>query len=138
MRESPAVKLIELLRNAGADVSYHDPHVPSFAEHGLAMSSVPFEPAAYHAVVIATAHTWIDYVELVEDARWSSTSATRPAGPAFVSERSGSCDPDRSRRGRRVGQERRPGRRRDRRPGLDRRHRPDRRATFGARYPLPA
>ena len=28
MRESPAVKLIELLRNAGADVSYHDPHVP--------------------------------------------------------------------------------------------------------------
>ena len=30
MRESPAVKLIELLQNAGADVSYHDPHVPSF------------------------------------------------------------------------------------------------------------
>ena len=35
MRESPAVKLIELLQNAGADVSYHDPHVPSFTEHGL-------------------------------------------------------------------------------------------------------
>ena len=35
MRESPAVKLIELLRNAGADVAYHDPHVPSFAEHGI-------------------------------------------------------------------------------------------------------
>ena len=34
MRESPAVKLIELLQNAGADVSYHDPHVPSFSEHG--------------------------------------------------------------------------------------------------------
>jgi nucleotide sugar dehydrogenase len=34
MRESPAVKLIELLQNAGADVAYHDPHVPSFAEHG--------------------------------------------------------------------------------------------------------
>ena len=27
-RESPAVKLIELLGNAGADVDYHDPHVP--------------------------------------------------------------------------------------------------------------
>ena len=30
MRESPAEKLIELLRNAGAEVSYHDPHVPEF------------------------------------------------------------------------------------------------------------
>ena len=28
MRESPALKLIELLANAGADVAYHDPHVP--------------------------------------------------------------------------------------------------------------
>ena len=35
MRESPAVKLIELLQNAGADVSYHDPHVPEFEEHGV-------------------------------------------------------------------------------------------------------
>jgi UDP-N-acetyl-D-glucosamine dehydrogenase len=68
MRESPAVKLIELLRNAGAEVSYHDPHVPSFAEHGLVMTSVPFEPSAHHAVVIATAHSSIDYAQLVEDA----------------------------------------------------------------------
>ena len=30
----PAVKLIELLQNAGAEVSYHDPHVPAFDEHG--------------------------------------------------------------------------------------------------------
>ena len=30
MRETPAEKLIELLRNAGADVAYHDPHVPEF------------------------------------------------------------------------------------------------------------
>ena len=35
MRESPAVKLIELLENAGADVSYHDPFVPAFAERGV-------------------------------------------------------------------------------------------------------
>ena len=33
-RESPAVKLIALLQNAGADVAYHDPHVPSFVENG--------------------------------------------------------------------------------------------------------
>ena len=29
MRESPALKLTELLRAAGADVAYHDPHVPA-------------------------------------------------------------------------------------------------------------
>ena len=68
MRESPAVKLIELLQNAGADVSYHDPHVPSFEEHGATLTSVALEPAAYDAVVIATAHTGIDYAQLVVDA----------------------------------------------------------------------
>jgi UDP-N-acetyl-D-glucosamine dehydrogenase len=68
MRESPAVKLIELLRNAGAEVSYHDPHVPSFDEDGLALGSVPLEPAAYDAVVIATAHSSIDYAALVDQA----------------------------------------------------------------------
>ncbi len=30
VRETPAEKLIQLLRNAGAEVSYHDPHVPEF------------------------------------------------------------------------------------------------------------
>src|SRR5437763_637182 len=39
-RESPAEKLLLLLRNAGANVSYHDPYVPAF--DGLA--SVPLEP----------------------------------------------------------------------------------------------
>ncbi len=47
MRESPALKLISLLQNAGAAVSYHDPHVPRFAEHGLEMESVSLDPAAY-------------------------------------------------------------------------------------------
>ncbi len=68
MRESPAVKLIELLQNAGADVSYHDAHVPSFEEHGTMLSSVALEPAAYDAVVIATAHSSLDYAKIVEDA----------------------------------------------------------------------
>jgi UDP-N-acetyl-D-glucosamine dehydrogenase len=68
LRESPAVKLIELLKRGGAEVAYHDPHVPSFDEHGLTMSSVPLEPSAYDAVVIATAHSSIDHAHLVEDA----------------------------------------------------------------------
>jgi UDP-N-acetyl-D-glucosamine dehydrogenase len=67
-RESPAVKLIELLQNAGATVAYHDPHVASFASDGIDLASVPLEPSAYDAVVIATAHSGIDYVQLVEDA----------------------------------------------------------------------
>jgi UDP-N-acetyl-D-glucosamine dehydrogenase len=68
MRESPALKLISLLQNAGADVSYHDPHVPWFDEHGLQMESVPLDPAAYDAVVIVTDHRSIDYDKLVDDA----------------------------------------------------------------------
>jgi len=69
MRESPAVKLIQLLENAGSDVAYHDPHVPSFSEHGVRLSSQPLEPGAYDAVVIATAHSGIDYEQLVADAQ---------------------------------------------------------------------
>ena len=40
LRESPALKLIELLRSEGALVSYHDPHVPELPEHGLASASL--------------------------------------------------------------------------------------------------
>jgi UDP-N-acetyl-D-glucosamine dehydrogenase len=68
MRESPALKLISLLQNAGAAVSYHDPHVPRFAEHGLEMESVSLDPAAYDVVVIVTDHHSIDYDRVVDDA----------------------------------------------------------------------
>jgi UDP-N-acetyl-D-glucosamine dehydrogenase len=64
VRESPAEKVLELLRNAGADVSYHDPHVPEF--DGL--RSVPLDPKAYDCIAIVTAHTSIDYDALVDDA----------------------------------------------------------------------
>ncbi|MCS7006248.1 MAG: nucleotide sugar dehydrogenase [Thermoleophilia bacterium] len=68
-RESPALKLIALLRNAGAEVAYHDPHVPAFEENGISMESVPLEPAAYDCVVIVTDHSTIDYDRLVEEAQ---------------------------------------------------------------------
>ena len=64
VRESPAEKILELLRTAGADVAYHDPHVPEF--DGL--RSVQFDPAAYDVVVIVTDHSAIDYDALVDDA----------------------------------------------------------------------
>jgi UDP-N-acetyl-D-glucosamine dehydrogenase len=64
-RETPAEKLVVLLRNAGADVSYHDPHVAEFD----GMRSVALEPEAYDCVVIVTAHTTLDYADLVERAQ---------------------------------------------------------------------
>jgi UDP-N-acetyl-D-glucosamine dehydrogenase len=67
-RESPAVKLIGLLENAGAEVSYHDPHVPSFSENGLSMTSVALEPGAYDCVVVVTDHAEIDYDRLIDEA----------------------------------------------------------------------
>ena len=67
VRESPALKLITLLRNAGADVSYHDPHVPALAQ--AALESVDLDPGAYDCVVIVTAHSGLDYDEIVERAQ---------------------------------------------------------------------
>jgi UDP-N-acetyl-D-glucosamine dehydrogenase len=66
MRESPALKIIELIQTAGANVSYHDPFVPELRDLGL--TSQPLEPESYDAVVIVTDHSSIDYERLVEDA----------------------------------------------------------------------
>jgi len=61
VRESPAEKLIHLLRTAGAEIAFHDPHVPEF--DGLL--SVPLEPEEYDCVAIVTAHSTIDYADVV-------------------------------------------------------------------------
>jgi UDP-N-acetyl-D-glucosamine dehydrogenase len=60
-RESPAEKLIHLLDQGGADVSYHDPFVAAFE----GMRSVPLDPESYDCVAIVTNHSTIDYAELV-------------------------------------------------------------------------
>jgi UDP-N-acetyl-D-glucosamine dehydrogenase len=65
VRETPAEKIIHLLRRAGAEVSYHDPHVEEF--DGL--RSVAYSPETYDCVVIVTAHSAIDYDELIERAQ---------------------------------------------------------------------
>jgi UDP-N-acetyl-D-glucosamine dehydrogenase len=64
MRESPAEKVIHLLEKAGADVAYHDPHVPEFN----GMRSVELVPEDYDCVTIVTAHSAIDYGDLVRRA----------------------------------------------------------------------
>jgi UDP-N-acetyl-D-glucosamine dehydrogenase len=65
VRESPAEKIVGLLQKAGADVAYHDPHVAEFD----GMRSVDYAPESYDCVVIVTAHTSIDYDDLVDRAQ---------------------------------------------------------------------
>jgi UDP-N-acetyl-D-glucosamine dehydrogenase len=65
VRESPAEKIIGLLQKAGAEVAYHDAHVAEF--DGLRSS--PYEPESYDCVVIVTAHSDIDYDDLIERAQ---------------------------------------------------------------------
>jgi UDP-N-acetyl-D-glucosamine dehydrogenase len=65
VRESPAEKIVGLLQKGGADVAYHDPHVAEFD----GMRSVDYAPESYDCVVIVTAHTSIDYEDLVDRAQ---------------------------------------------------------------------
>jgi UDP-N-acetyl-D-glucosamine dehydrogenase len=64
IRESPALKILELLRELGADLRYHDPHVPSLVE--LDLHSLPLEDALADTdlALIVTAHPSVDH-ELV-------------------------------------------------------------------------
>jgi UDP-N-acetyl-D-glucosamine dehydrogenase len=65
VRESPAEKIVGLLQKAGADVAYHDPYVAEFD----GMRSVDYAPETYDCVVIVTAHSSIDYEDLVDRAK---------------------------------------------------------------------
>jgi UDP-N-acetyl-D-glucosamine dehydrogenase len=68
MRESPALKLIELLRRHGARLSYHDAFVPELPE--LDLSSRDLAPAVQEAdlVVIVTAHPDVDHEQVARTA----------------------------------------------------------------------
>jgi len=72
LRESPALDIIHLLQDRGAEVSYHDAFVPTMHHEGLKMESVELTEEAVSAadcVVIVTDHTTIDYAWLAEHAR---------------------------------------------------------------------
>jgi UDP-N-acetyl-D-glucosamine dehydrogenase len=71
-RQSPALKIIELLRRKGFSVTYHDPLVPQHHLDGMTLQSVPLTAetiARADAVVILTDHTSIDYQWVVDHAR---------------------------------------------------------------------
>jgi UDP-N-acetyl-D-glucosamine dehydrogenase len=69
LREAPALKIIRRLRELGADIAYHDPHVPELTELGLASVELDTELSDADAVCIVTAHPEIDYERVVRDAR---------------------------------------------------------------------
>jgi len=71
MRESPSLDVIGLLEQKGADVSYHDPHVPGFDHDGMQMKSVTDLMAAVRGadcVVIITNHAAYRWGEILEAA----------------------------------------------------------------------
>ena len=71
MRESPALDVIRLLEERGADVAYHDPHVPTYRDEGHERTSVSLSDAELSradAVVIVTDHSAIDYQRLSDRA----------------------------------------------------------------------
>ncbi len=88
MRESPAVQVMELIRNNGGIVSYSDPHVPTFPkmrEHSFSLNSVPLDPAtiaSFDAIVLATDHDQFDYEMISQNAKLIIDSRGRYRIPA--------------------------------------------------------
>src|SRR6266511_1318578 len=68
LRESPALKIIRLLSELGADIAYHDPHVPELPELGLSSVGLDGELAGADIVCIITAHPEVDHERVVREA----------------------------------------------------------------------
>ena len=64
-RESPALKIIALLRGLGADVSYHDPHVPALPDLELESSPLDAALGGCDIAAIVTSHPEFDYEQIV-------------------------------------------------------------------------
>lgn len=72
IRESPALDIIRLLRQQGADVTYHDPYVAELREDGRVDRSVALTPEVVRradCVVVATDHSTLDYGMLRDEAK---------------------------------------------------------------------
>ena len=67
VRESPALDIIHLLREKGATVAYHDPHVASIRLEGDRLHGVTdldAALAAHDCVIVATDHTGYDWQQI--------------------------------------------------------------------------
>jgi UDP-N-acetyl-D-glucosamine dehydrogenase len=68
IRESPALEIAALLREQGAEVSYHDPYVPELGDLGLSSVELDGALVAADAVAIVTAHPELDWETVVAEA----------------------------------------------------------------------
>jgi UDP-N-acetyl-D-glucosamine dehydrogenase len=68
IRESPALRIIEVLAARGGQIRYHDPYVPSLPEFEL--QNTPLQDAIQDAdaVVLVTAHPDVDHQAIARDA----------------------------------------------------------------------
>ena len=69
IRESPALKIIRLLRDRGAEVSYHDPHVPEVPELDVSSSDLAEGLSSADLVCIVTVHPEVDHQQVVDEAK---------------------------------------------------------------------
>ncbi len=69
IRESPALKILRLLHDRGADLSYHDPHVPELPELGLRSAPLPAAADGVDLAIIVTAHPSVDHRAIAEGAQ---------------------------------------------------------------------
>jgi UDP-N-acetyl-D-glucosamine dehydrogenase len=68
LRESPALKIIRFLRELGADVAYHDPHVAEVPELGLRSEGLAEGLRGCDVACVVTAHPETDYATVVAEA----------------------------------------------------------------------
>jgi UDP-N-acetyl-D-glucosamine dehydrogenase len=68
VRESPALKMARLLRELGADIAYHDPHVPQLPDLDLSSASLDEELEHCDVACIVTAHPELDLEDVVASA----------------------------------------------------------------------
>ncbi len=69
VRESPALKIISLLRAQGAEIRYHDPHVPTLHEFDLRSEPLDELLADADLTLIVTAHPGVDHAMVAQRAR---------------------------------------------------------------------
>ena len=72
-RESPAIPVIDILKENGADVEFFDPYISSFKENGIVMEGIPSIDgdiiSQYDLVMITCGHTNVDYDMIQKNAK---------------------------------------------------------------------
>jgi UDP-N-acetyl-D-glucosamine dehydrogenase len=85
-RNSPAVRVMELLAEKGANVAYHDNNAPNLAVSGTSMESTDIDYSdlkSFDAVIILVNHSNWDLEQIIENSQLviDARNATGPFGP---------------------------------------------------------